>query len=95
MNKLITKARATGWFPMTDNKRVALQLQCPSCHGQMLIFEGPSAKRTRLFACICGYRRWVAEEHFEDITGLCRICGKEGCCADDHVLHGTLIGMGF
>jgi len=25
----------------------------------------------------------------------CSICGRKGCCSDDHVLHGVLIGMGF
>ena len=25
----------------------------------------------------------------------CSICGRKGCCADDHVLHGPLVGMGF
>ena len=95
MNKLIDKARGAGWFPVTDNKWVPLQLPCPFCQAQMLIFRGQNVQMRRLFACTCGYRRWVAEEQFEEVSGLCRICGKKGCSADDHVLHGTLIGMGF
>jgi hypothetical protein len=68
---------------------------CPSCQQQMKSIQRSIIRKTRLFACACGHRRWVSEDEFEVITDRCFICFKNDCCAGDHRFKGELIGMGF
>ncbi|MBT4288321.1 MAG: hypothetical protein HOJ48_06935 [Desulfobacula sp.] len=99
MNKkrvLIRTAMSIGFYPVTDNTQTFIQIPCPSCNRQMLVFHQPRFKQERLFACICDYRCRVAEKEYEAITGRCFICGKRNCCARDHRFIGIIpAGMGL
>ncbi|MBU1194082.1 MAG: hypothetical protein KKE62_07420 [Proteobacteria bacterium] len=98
MNKktaLIRRAISKGSFPVTDNTQTFIQIPCPSCERQMMVFHKSRLSKERIFKCICGYRLTVAEKEYEAMTGRCFVCGKRNCCASDHRFHGELIGMGF
>lgn len=92
---LIRTAMSIGFYPVTDNKNTFIQIPCPLCGAQMMVFQQSRFEKERLFACICDYRCRVSEGSFEEMTGRCFICGKRNCCASDHRFHGELIGMGF
>ena len=93
---LIRHARSTGFYPVTDNKRNPIRIRCPSCNRKMNVFQKSQHEKERIFACICGYRYRVNEGEYEALTGLCFICGKEGCCANDHRFIGVIpAGMGL
>ena len=98
MNKksiLIRTAMSIGFYPVTDNTQTFIQIPCPLCNRQMMVFQKSRFKMERIFACICEYRCRVTEGSFEEMTGRCFVCGKRNCCARDHIFHGELIGMGF
>lgn len=98
MNKksnLIRTAMFFGFQPVVDNTRTFIQVSCPSCNRQMMVFQQSRLEKERLFACICDYRCRVSEGGFEELTGRCFVCGKRNCCAEDHRFHGELMGMGF
>jgi len=99
MNKktaLIRRAISKGLFPITDNTRSFVQILCPSCERQMMVFQKPHLWKERIFKCICGYRLTVAEKEYEAITGRCFVCGKRNCCGRDHRFIGIIpAGMGL
>jgi len=69
---------------------------CPCCKRSMTATRRSIVNQTRLFVCACGYREWMTEKQFEDITGQCFICGKRDCCAKDHRFNGIIpTGMGL
>ena len=99
MNKkssLISSASAAGLIPVRDYTRALIQSQCPSCKKQMPAFHRYRLDKRRILACICGCRRCVNEDEYEDITGLCFVCGAPDCCASDHRFNGVIpAGMGL
>jgi hypothetical protein len=98
MNKrnLISSASSTGWIPVRDYTRALIQSQCPSCKKEMPVFQKYRLDKRRILACTCGYRRCVNEDEYETITGLCFVCGKQDCCANDHRFIGMIpAGMGL
>lgn len=99
MNKksiLIRTAISIGWFPVTDNTQTFIQIPCPSCNKQMLVFRRSRLAKERVFKCICNYRLQVNEEEYEVMTGRCFVCGKINCCARAHRFTGIIpAGMGL
>ena len=92
---LIRTAMSIGFYPVTDNTKTFIQIPCPSCSNQMMVFQQSRFAKVRIFACTCEYRCRVSEGSFEELTGRCFVCGKRDCCGSDHSFHGELIGMGF
>ena len=93
---LIQCAISFGWFPVTDHTRTFIQIPCPSCEKQMMVFQKTHLGKERIFKCSCGYRLTVAEKDYEAMTGRCFVCGKRNCCARDHRFNGVIrAGMGL
>jgi len=93
---LIRKAMSIGWIPVTDDTRTFIQIPCPSCARQMMVFQKSRLAKERVFKCICNYRRQVNEEEYEQLSGRCFVCGKRKCCGSDHRFTGIIpAGMGL
>jgi len=93
---LIRRTLSKGWFPKTDDTRTFVQIPCPSCERQMMVFQKPHLGKERIFKCICGCHLAVPEKEYEAMTGRCFVCGKRDCCARDHRFIGIIpAGMGL
>lgn len=94
-SSLISSSSYSNWVPVRDYTRALIQSPCPSCKNPMPAFQRYRLDKIRVLSCTCGYRRCVNEDGYEDITGLCFVCGKQDCCASDHKLHIDFSGIRF
>jgi len=96
-SSLINSASSASWISVRNYyTKLLIQSQCPSCNKPMPAFHRYRLDKRRILACTCGYRRCVNEDEYETITGLCFVCGKQYCCANDHRFIGVIpAGMGL